>query len=347
MRRRGRRLAQATLRGMLLCGGVIATWGAYDAVMDDPAYAVDEPRRGMVGDLLDGAGAVVDTVVSRPPASPGGSATVDRGPAGTAVVREPAPATAGTAGIRASARAERDPGLRVPPGDLSAAVAPVRRVVDRAAGTGLAEAVAPVTRPVVGAAATVVQETVGTGLLEPVDAVVRPVAEPVVETLAPVIAPVLGATPPILGQPADLVVLPGDPVEPQPAPSGAVPVTSTPDTTEHSVRAAAVTPAHPEAAPSAPCWNVTAERWCGGEPAAGAAADVSRGFGRVGGTGSGGPTPISSGSAASSASSGAGTATVADISPHPRTLELVSQRCASSRCDTFAQRSPQPGTRPG
>ncbi|MFE9691882.1 hypothetical protein [Micromonospora sp. NPDC005806] len=329
---------------MLLLGGLIATWVAYDAVMDDPAYAVGEPRPGMAGDLFDRARAVVGNVLSSPSASPGGSATVDRSPAGTDAVREPAPVTAGTAATRAPARAEPDPAVRVPPAGLSAAVAPVRRVVDRSAGTGVAgavEAVAPVTRPLVGVAAPV-QEIVGTGLRKPVDAVVRRVADPVVETLAPVLAPVLGVTRPIVRQPA-LVVLPGDLVEPNPSPARAVPVITTPGTIEHPVRAPAATPAHPEAAPY---WNVTAGCRSGGEPAASAAVDVSRDPGRVGGTGAGGLTPISSGSASRSAASGAGTATAADISPHPWTPELVSQRCASSWCEKFAQRSPQPGTRP-
>ncbi|WP_091345084.1 hypothetical protein [Micromonospora rhizosphaerae] len=328
---------------MLLFGGVIATWCAYDAIMDDPAYAVGEPGPGIVGDLLDGAGAAVDGVLSRPHVSSVGSATVDRGPAGTDAVREPAPVTAGTAGTRAPARAEPDPAVLVPPHDLPAAAAPVRRVVDRSAGTaaGAVEAVAPVARPVAGAAAPVVQEIVGTGLLEPVGAVVRPVADPVVETLAPVLAPVLGVTRPILGQP-DLMLPPGGPVAAQPGPAGAVPVTITPP--EHPVRAPVVTPAHPEAGPAPPYWIGTAARCSGGEPAAGAAADVSRE--PVGGTGTGGLTPISSGGATSSASAGAGAATAADISPHPWTPELASKRCAPSRCDTFAQRSPQPGTRP-
>lgn len=352
MRRRGRRLAQATLRGMLLLGGVIAAWGAHDAILDDPAYALDEPRPGIVGNLLGGAGAVVDGVLPGTPASPGRSATVDPSPAGTDAVRAPAPRTEGTAGTRAPARAEPDPAGRVAPVDLSPAVASVRRAVDRTAGPRVArtvEAVAPVTRPVVGAAVPVVEEIAGTGLLEPVDAVVRPVAEPIVETLAPVLAPVFEVTRPILGQPADPAVPavpPGDPVEPQPGPAGAAPVPPIPGATGRSVRVPAVTAPHPPAAEHTPYRNVTMERRGGGEAAEGAAADVSRGPGRGGGNGPDDLTPVSSGSAMSSASSSAGTATAADISPHPWLPELVSQRCVSSRCDTFAQRSPRPGTRP-
>ncbi|MBM0225889.1 hypothetical protein [Micromonospora sp. ATA51] len=69
---------------MLLLGGVVAVWGAYDAVRHDTAYAVDEPGSGIVGDLLGGAGAMVDSVLSGPPAPVSGrrrSTTAARGPA--------------------------------------------------------------------------------------------------------------------------------------------------------------------------------------------------------------------------------------------------------------------------
>jgi hypothetical protein len=345
MRRRGRRLAQATLRGMLLFGGVIAAWGAFDAALEGPAYAAEEPRQGIIANLLDDAGAVLDGVLSPPPASPGGSATVGRDSAGTDAVCEPAPATAGTAGTRAPVR-EPDPAVRVPSSELARVVAPVGRVVDQAAGAGVAEAVkavAPVTRPVVDAAAPVVREIAGTGLLEPVEAVVRPVTEPVLEILGPVLAPVSEVTRPILGQPADPAVPPGEPVEPQPGPVGAVPVTTAPGTNGRTAPMPAVHPMWPQAAPSGPDRTVPVERWDGGGSAAGA--EVSRGPGR-GGTGTGGLTPISSGSATASAAAGAAAASVAEISPHPWTPQLVSQRCHSSRCDMFAGRSPQPGTRP-
>ncbi|MBM0224353.1 MULTISPECIES: hypothetical protein [Micromonospora] len=333
---------------MLLLGGVIATWGACDTIMNDPAYAVDEPGPGIVGNLLGGAGAVVETVLPRPPAPPEETATVDPSPAGTDAVGEPTSVTPEPAGTLAQARATPDSAMRVPPVDLTAAMVPVRRTVGGPAGTGLTrvvEAVAPVTRPVVDAAAPVVRGITGTGLLEPVDAVVGPVADPILETLHPVLAPVLEVTRPILGQPADPAVPPGDPVEPQPGSGGPVPVATTPGATEHPVRVPAVTANRQEATQPPPYWNVAVQRCSGGEPAPAAAADVSSRPGRVGGTGTGGLTPISSGSVTSSAASGAGTA-AADISPRPWMPELESQRCASSPCDTFAQRSPQPGTRP-
>ncbi|MGK5673390.1 hypothetical protein ACSNOB_11190 [Micromonospora sp. URMC 106] len=340
---------------MLLVGGAIGAWSAHEAIVGDAAHAVDEPRPGIVGALLDEARAVVDDVL--PPASPSGPAAADGGPAGIGVVREPAPVTRGNAGAARPGRGERDPAVRVPRGDLPAAVAPARRVVDRVAGAGVAEAVeavepvtrpvvgavAPVTRPVVGAAAPVVQEIAGTGLLDPVDAVVRPVASPIVETLAPVLAPVLGVTGPILGPPADPVVPPGEPVDPQPGPGQAVPVTTIPGATERPVRASATTRTHPQAAPPAPRRDVAAGRWSGGEPAAGAAADLTRDPGHVDGTGAGGLMQGPSGSATSSASSGA---TAVDLSPRPWTPELASGYCASSRCGNFVERSPQPDTRP-
>jgi hypothetical protein len=319
---------------MLLVGGVIGTWSAHEAIVDDAAHAVDEPPPGIVVGLLHDARAVVDDVL--PPASPAGPATVDRGLAGTDVVREPAHVTRGNAGTSRPVHGEPDPAARVPRGDLPAAVAPVRRVVDRVSGAGVAEAVeavepvtrpvvgavAPVTRPVVGAAAPVtrpvagitapvVQEIIGTGLLEPVDAVVRPVASPIVETLAPVLAPVLGVTGPILGAPAGPAAPPGEPVDPLPGPGVAVPdttapvttvpVTTTTGATERPVRASAATPTYPDAVP--PRRDVAAGRWSGGESAVGAAADVTRDLGYVGGTG-------------------------------------------ASRCDTFVDWSPQPDTTP-
>ncbi|PWR12258.1 hypothetical protein DKT69_24505 [Micromonospora sicca] len=328
---------------MLLLGGVVAVWGAYDAVRHDTAYAVDEPGSGIVGDLLGGAGAMVDSVLSGPPAPVSGRATVDHSRARTGATREPGPVTAGRAVTREPA-SESDPAVRVPPADLSAAVAPVRRLVGRSTGAGSAgavEVVAPVTRPVVAAAAPVVQAVAGTGILEPVDAVLRPVTEPIVRTLHPVLAPVLGLTGPILGQPA---VPPGDPADPRPQPAGAVP-TTTPGDTGHAIRMPAVIPTDPAAAPAIPSRDVTVPCRSGGERAAGAA-DVGRGPGRAEGRGTGGLTTLSSGSATGSAAAAAGTPTAADTSPHPWTPELASRRCASSRCDMSAQRSPQPGTRP-
>ncbi|PZG01733.1 hypothetical protein C1I99_05645 [Micromonospora deserti] len=319
---------------MLLFGGVIATWSAYDAITDEPAYAADEPHPGIVGNLLGGAEAAAEGVLSLPPATRGGSATLDRRPTGLDVVREPASVTAGTAGARVLACAERDPAVQVQRGDLPAVVAPVRRGAERAAGADgstAVEADPPVTRPVAGATAPLVQGIAGTELLDSVDSVVGPVAQPIVETLAPVLAPLTGVTRPILGQPASALDPPCDPVEPQP---------------EHCLRMHAVAPTHPIAVPPGRCWKVAVERCRGGESATGAAADASRGAGRIGGTGTGGLTPTSPGSATSSASSGAGTAAAVEVSGHPWTPDLVSEPCASSACETFRRRSPQPDTRP-
>ncbi|MFG3706135.1 hypothetical protein ACGF7U_15590 [Micromonospora sp. NPDC047670] len=338
---------------MLLVGGAIGAWSAHEAILGDAAHAVDEPRPGIVGALLGDTGAVADDVLA--PASPPGP-TADGGPAGLDVLREPLLLARGNAGVARPLRGERDPAVRVPRGGLPAAVAPVRRVVDRVAGAGVAEAgkaaepvtrpvvgaVAPVTRPVVGAVVPAVRGIAGTGPLDTVDAVVRPVASPIVDTLAPV----LGVTGPILGPPADPVVPPGEPVDPRPGPGEAVPVTTTPVTatagaTGRPVRASAAAPSHPQAAPPAPRRDVAAGRWSGGEPAAGAPADATRDH--VGGTGAGELMPGPSGSATISASSGA---PAADLSPRPWTPELASGRCASSRCGTFAERSPQPDTTP-
>jgi hypothetical protein len=348
-RRRGRRLTQVTLRGMLLLGGVIAAWCACDAVMDDPAYALDEPRPGIVGNLIDGAGTLVDGVISGPPIPNSKPRTADLGQAGVDAVRAPVTVTPGTVGTRTPARGEPHSAVRVPPVDLPPAVTPERRTTDWVAGPRVAstvQAVAPVTRPVVDAVTPVEKEIRRAGLLEPVDAVVRPVAEPILATLAPVLAPVFEVTRPILGQPADPAVPPGNPVKPQPEPAGAAPVTTDPGTARHSAPAPTITQRHPEARPPAPRWKLTTPGGSGGAPATGAATDGTGHPGRVGGTGTRALAPSSTGSATSPASSGAGTATAADIDPHPWTPNLAGQSCASSRCDTFTDRSPQPGTRP-
>jgi len=321
MRRRDWRLAQATMRGMLLLGGVIVTWGAFDAAMDEPAYAVDEPRPGIVGNLLNSAAAVLDTALPSPSAAPTLPATVDHEPAGTDAVCEPACRNEATASTPAPSR-EPDPAVRVPTGELS-------------------RAVAPVTRPVVGVTASAVREIAGTGQLDAVDAVVRPV----VEVLAPVLAPVLGVTQPILGLPTAPAVPPGDPVEQQPVPADPVPVTTTPGNIGHPALVPAATRTRPQAGPPAPARHVPVQAWSGGGSAAGAPAEVSRGP-AYGATGTSGLTPIASGSATASTSAGAGAATAGDISARPWTPQLLSQSCTSSRCGTFADRSPQPGTRP-
>lgn len=339
MRRHAGRFAHATVRGMLLLGGLVAAWGAYEAIMDVPAYAVDKPRPSLVGSLLDDADALVDGVLSPPPAGP---VTVDRAMDEAEARCASASASPATTGTPAAARAEAVSAVRVPPSDRSPAATPLPRVTDRAADTGLARAVGtvvPVTRPVLDAATPAVQGIAGAGTLEPVGAVVRPVAEPIVEALSPIQAPVLEVTRPIIGQPADPVVPPSEPQ------SGSVEAPRTIPGTGHSARASTVGPTHPHAAPPELHGSASMERWSGGEPE-GAPADASRGQGRTGGTPAGGLTPAASGSANSSSSSGAGTPTAADVSPHTWMPDLVAQRCASSRWAAFTERSPQPDTRP-
>ncbi|MEH0985548.1 hypothetical protein [Micromonospora sp. CPCC 205556] len=364
MRCRGPRLARATVRGLLLLGGAIATWGAYDTFADDAAQAAAEPQPSIVGDLLGGTGAVVDSLLAPPSAPPAPAATVAPRPARPEPVRQPAAKSTKPADARPPARVKPHPVVRVPRVDLSPATAPAGRTVDAAAGPGLTkvvDAVARVPRPVVDAATPVLREVTRNELLAPVDAVVRPVAEPILQTLDPVLAPVLEVTRPILGPPADPVdpldpvdpvdpvippgdpvVPPGDPVVPPPGPPAAVPTTTVPGATANPVRAAVLDPTRAVSSPATP-HRTAAERQFGGDRAdVDAAADVDTGPVHVAGVGV--LAAGSAGSATSSAAAGHGAA--ADISPRPWMPELTSGRCVPSRCDAYAQRSPQPGTRP-
>ena len=334
MRCRGRRLAQTTVRAMLVLGGVIVSWGAYEAITHEPAQAAESPRPGILDTLLDDTGAVVDGVLSAPPASPARSTTIDPSPDETGAVREPAPAPPEAAAAWIPRRAERDPAVRTPPADLATRVP---RAVDRRAGTGWAgvvEAIGPVTRPTVDAAAQRISKT---KLRKPVNAALRPVAEPIVEKLPPV----RGLTRPILGDPANPVVPPAGSVEP-PGPAPAVAVTITPGPVAQFLGACA-TQTHPQAVSPLARHTVPGS---GAKPAGGVAADPDRGPTGVPGSPSGGHTPAPSGNAISSVSSGAGTAMAAETWPHSWTPDLVSQRCPSFRCGAFTGRSPQPDTRP-
>jgi hypothetical protein len=66
---------------------------------------------------------------------------------------------------------------------------PVRRAVPPSDGTGIAEAITPVTRSVGDLASPVLARVASAPLVEPVVEAVRPVAEPIIDLLPPVLAP--------------------------------------------------------------------------------------------------------------------------------------------------------------
>ncbi|WP_146228010.1 hypothetical protein [Micromonospora sp. S4605] len=84
MRRRGR-LARTMLRGLLLVGGALGAWGAYDAVADEPAYAAGSSGPCLPGELIDGVRTILGSPLScAPTAGPNG------GEAAEPAAREPA-----------------------------------------------------------------------------------------------------------------------------------------------------------------------------------------------------------------------------------------------------------------
>lgn len=62
-RRRSQRLAPVALRGMLLIGGVLGAWAAYDALAPDSAQADVKRPPGMVWERVDRRGPAIDPVV--------------------------------------------------------------------------------------------------------------------------------------------------------------------------------------------------------------------------------------------------------------------------------------------
>ncbi|MFG2058483.1 hypothetical protein ACGFI9_31105 [Micromonospora sp. NPDC048930] len=90
------------------------------------------------------------------------------------------------------------------------------------------EAVVTAMRPVVSLASPVVEEVAGTGLLEPVGTVVRPVTEPIVDVLPPALTPVLDLVQPIIGSPAAPSTPPAAPPAADEAPPAATPTTIVP-----------------------------------------------------------------------------------------------------------------------
>ncbi|MBM0255656.1 hypothetical protein [Micromonospora sp. 4G55] len=174
---------------------MVGLWGFHEAVADGAARAAGPTASCTVGNLLSADGTfLADSLGCEPfsltPAMEGASGRVG----GSATV-----APRGQLG-------GPDVPVRMPRGERSAgAQTAVGQVVDPTAAADsetVVEKVTSATRPVVGLASPVVEEVAGSGLLEPVSAVVRPVTEPIVDVLPPALAPVLGLTQAIIGSPA-------------------------------------------------------------------------------------------------------------------------------------------------
>jgi hypothetical protein len=206
------RLARWTLRGVLLVGGVFGFWGLREAVVDDPAQAVEPARSCIVGDLLNADGAASGGSLLCAPHPPSRSADEDkRARIDLVVVRVD------------QRRASVELSVRVPTGEwASSRRVPARHAVGASRAPGVdavVETAASVARPVVSVPSPVVEEIPETGLLEPVGTVVRPVVEPIVEVLPSTLAPVLGLVQPIIGPPAAPSTPPADAVDVAPAPA--------------------------------------------------------------------------------------------------------------------------------
>ncbi|MFG2103409.1 hypothetical protein ACGFJ5_22735 [Micromonospora echinaurantiaca] len=216
------------LRGLLLVGGALGAWGAYDAVADEPAYAAGSSGPCLLGELIDGVRTNLGSPLSCAPTDgPNGDEAAE--PA----AREPAAEPGAGKGTRHS-------GTDQAPAWIGRGAPPT----EQRAG-GMPSADAPALRPT-------------KPILETLDPVLGPttpigsalgLAEPVVETLEPVLGlvePVVDALAPVLdvAQPS-----PGGPTGDRTPPESVGGVRS-PATTPPPVTAAPTGTAH--AAPAAP-----------------------------------------------------------------------------------------------
>ncbi|MGS2618588.1 hypothetical protein ACVCAH_29265 [Micromonospora sp. LZ34] len=359
MRRQGR-LARTVLRGLLLVGGALGGWGAYDALSADAAHAAARPC--LLGELLDGVGELLGTPVPcSPPADDARNDAPDAGAAHRPGTPRPpartgpdAPAATGERPAKPAAPVRR--GTPTPAWDAAPAVEPA------------AEPATPVTRRGGDAARPVERKPATAGPLEPVGTAVRPLTRPVAASLArvlgptkPVVAaltPVVAALTPVLdlAEPVVAALTPvlnvvqpivGGPAAPRTPPESAADVRSpasarVPTATAPTTNARA-TPAPPvgDAWSSAPTWRPSG----GGEAADGAAGASHRPpAGDASHTYQG--TPVGCGSSVGNGASGGWTGTADGALPWAWHPDLAAPGGYPPRCDGFSHRSGRPDTRP-
>ncbi|MEW2382702.1 hypothetical protein AB0873_11540 [Micromonospora sp. NPDC047707] len=310
---------------MLLVGGVFGVWGLREAVVDQQAHAAEPTRLCVLGDLLDAEvtvlGGTLTCVTPQPSRAP-----VEDGP--TRVEDEPARAA------DTPARAD----VVLPDADQPLLNdARTRDGVD-----AVVAAAASVVRPVVGLASPAVEEVAGTGVVEPVGTVVRPVAEPIVDVLppvlTPVLAPVLDLAQPILGPPATPASPPTDPVEIAPAPAGDAPAAGAPGTGSHPAAP------HLTVSPAGPAPASAAAAHQGATAEAGRTAQVPPR--QHDASHPPGPASDAPASTAASSSAAVGTGEPADATARSWTPDLTRAGHHIRCCATLASRSPQPDTGP-
>ncbi|MFU8852289.1 hypothetical protein ACNAW0_15075 [Micromonospora sp. SL1-18] len=311
---------------MLLVGGAFGVWGLHEAAADDSAQAVAPARACVLGDLLEAGETALGSSLADATHAPDGSAKVNV--SGCAV-------TAASSGKLTGAEVP----AQVPTGERSAVRALTGGAVDAAASRGTAtavEAITPVMRPVAGLASPVVKRIAGTGLLEPVGDVVRPVAEPVVDVLPPVLAPVLDLVQPVIGPPAMPVTPRGHSavVAPQPADGSLMPAAA-----PHPV------PSMVAIQPQASSWAPTSGPASNNKPSKAAETTQPRWPGKPGGDTSG-VTPAAPAGADGSGSAAGGTGIPADAALRAWAPSLQFLGCRGNRCGELVNRSRQPDTRP-
>jgi hypothetical protein len=382
MQCRGRRVAEAMLRGVLLIGGVVGAWAVYNAVAADAAYANDRPCPSVIGGLLDTVG-VVDAVlplsslstdgqtttwVLAPAGSDdAGSAEADKatvaepgrwasrpGPARTAVKARASVAPTPSASVRRAVGASTG-GVVAPVATL---VEPVMRpVVDTVApavgaSTGgvvapVATLVEPVMRPVVATVAPAVGEVTGAGLLAPVVAGVVSVAQPIVGAVRPALDPVLDAVRPMAGPLVDVVFPAVEPVAIGAGPDldvhGAVSLDTGPRPLPTPKQLLAPAGIHQASDLGGPGqWATAAHRLAGGDRPG----DAAVGAGDLAPIDASAWVPRPQGSTTSAGASGAGGGVVADASARPWAPELGIQASHWPPGGKLTGRWPAPGVGP-
>lgn len=327
------RLARWTLRGALLIGGVVGLWGFHEAVADDAALAAGPAASCTLGDRLSAGGTLLGSSLGCEPFSLTGPAME------SAAGRVGGEVTVASRGQLAGL----DLPVRMPAGQRSAGVQlAVGQVVDPTAAADaetVVEAVASATRPIVGLASPVVEKIAGTGLLEPVGTVVRPVTEPIVDVLPPALAPVLGLAQPIIGSPAAPAMPPTGPAVDAPPSTDEAPPAATPTTIARPVPPmAAVQPAAPARARTSVTANLDPRSLKAiGTSQAPRAGDLTHALGLTGGV------PASG---AGHGSAAGGTGIPADASPPSSSPDLQTVGGYVTGCEKLASRSGQPDTRP-
>jgi hypothetical protein len=353
MQCRGRRVAEAMLRGVLLIGGAVGAWAVYNAIAADAAYANDRPcPSSVVGELLDTVGGVdavlplsslsTDEQTTTWKLAPAGSDDARSAQADKAMIAEP--------GQRASRTGPARTALCATASEPATPSAPARRAVGAGTGavvTPVAKLIEPVTRPVVDTVTPLVGQVTGTGLLAPVVADVVLVAQPIVDALRPTLDPTLDAARPIVGPLVDVVLPTVEPVPIEAGPDldvhGAVSLDTGPRPLPAPKQVLAPPGVHQASHLGGPGqWATAAHRRAGGDRSGDAAV----------GTGDTAPIDASAsvvrpqGSTTSAGGSGAGGGVVADASARTWAPELGIQASHSPPDGKLTGRWPAPGVGP-